>query len=138
MKARLLPAVVATLALQAAHAEVVVVVSKANPVGSLTAEQVAQIYTGASTTMPGGAAVTPLDQGDGPVRDEFLAKVVGKTSAQLRATWSRLIFSGKGSQPRVLGGSAEVRKQVASDPSAIGFIERAALDDSVKAVLVVK
>jgi len=52
--------------------------------------------------------------------------------------WSRLIFSGKGTRPRTPGASADVKKAVAADPAAIGFIERSALDDTVKAVLSVK
>lgn len=122
-----------------AAAEVVVVVNPRNPVASLTAEQVAQIYSGAVTSFPGGGAVVPFDQAEGSApREEFLARVVGKTAAQYNATWSRLIFSGKGTRPKPLASSAEVRKAVSSDATAIGFIERAALDDSVKAVLSVK
>jgi ABC-type phosphate transport system substrate-binding protein len=130
----------AALALAAgARAEVVVIVAKTSPVTALSAEQVAQIYMGASNAFPGGGAATPLDQPEGSaVREEFLAKVLEKNAAQFKAVWSRLIFSGKGTKPRTLAGSAEVKKAVAADPTAIGFVERAALDDAVKAVLSVK
>lgn len=135
-----LPLAVAALALAgAARAEVVVIVAKGNPLPALSAEQVAQIFMGASNAFPGGAAATPLDQPEGSaVRDEFLAKVLDKNAAQFKAVWSRLIFSGKGTKPRTLAGSADVKKAVAADPAAIGFIERSALDDTVKAVLSVK
>jgi ABC-type phosphate transport system substrate-binding protein len=123
----------------ALHAEVVVIVHRNNPVASMTADQVAQIYMGASTTFPGGGAATPVDQPEGnPTRDEFLAKVLEKTPAQFKAVWSRLIFSGKGTRPKALPGSAEVRGAVAADPAAIGFVDRASVDGSVKAVLSVK
>ena len=133
-------ATVAVLALSGAlHAEVVVIVHRSNPVGTMTADQVAQIYMGASTTFPGGGAAVPIDQPEGStVRDEFLAKVLEKTGAQFKAVWSRLIFSGKGTRPKTLGSSADVKKAVGSDPGAIGFIERSALDDSVRPVLGVK
>jgi len=122
-----------------AHAEVAVVVSPRSSVTALTADQVAQIYTGAGVTFPGGGAAAPLDQAEGsPVRDEFLAKVLDKSPAQFKAVWARLIFSGKGTRPRVLAGSADVKKAVAADPAAIGFIERSAVDDTVKVVLSVK
>jgi ABC-type phosphate transport system substrate-binding protein len=137
---RSMQVVLAALALcAAARAEVVVIVSKANPAPALSAEQVAQIYMGASNAFPGGGAATPLDQPEGSaVREEFLAKVLERNAAQFKAVWSRLIFSGKGTRPRTPGGSADVKKAVAADPSAIGFIERAALDDTVKPVLSVK
>ena len=133
-------ATLAVLALSGAlHAEVVVIVHRSNPVGTMTADQVAQIYMGASTTFPGGGAAVPIDQPEGSaVRDEFLAKVLEKTGAQFKAVWSRLIFSGKGTRPKTLGSSADVKKAVGSDPTAIGFIERSALDDSVRPVLGVK
>ena len=133
-------AAIAMLALSGAlHAEVVVIVHRSNAVASMTADQVAQIYMGASTTFPGGGAAAPIDQPEGsPVRDEFLAKVLEKNSAQFKAVWSRLIFSGKGTRPKTLAGSADVKKAVGSDPGAIGFIERSALDDSVRPVLGVK
>ena len=140
MKLHRLPAAIALLALSGAlHAEVVVIVHRSNAVASMTADQVAQIYMGASTTFPGGGAAAPLDQPEGSaVRDEFLAKVLDKNGAQFKAVWSRLIFSGKGTRPKTLGSSAEVKKAVAADPAAIGFIERSAVDDSVRAVLGVK
>jgi ABC-type phosphate transport system substrate-binding protein len=130
----------AALALAAgARAEVVVIVAKTSPVTALSAEQVAQIYMGASNAFPGGGGATPLDQPEGSaLRDEFLAKVLERNAAQFKAVWSRLIFSGKGTKPRTLAGSADVKKAVAADPTAIGFVERSALDDTVKAVLSVK
>lgn len=138
---RTLQLALAALALAAsARAEVVVVVvHPRNPVATLTAKQVAQIYTGAATTFPDGAAAAPIDQVEAsPAREEFFAKVLEKTNAQYKAIWSRLIFSGKAAGPKTAGSSAEVKKMVAADPSAIGFVERSALDDSVKAVLSAK
>lgn len=137
---RALLAALAALALAApAQADLLVVVHPRNPVGELTAEQVAQIYMGASNAFPGGGAAVPLDQAEGSaVRQEFLARVLDKSAAQFKAVWSRLIFSGKGTRPRVLADSAEVKKAVAAEPSAIGFIDPAAVDASVKAVLTVR
>ncbi len=47
------------------------------------------------------------------------------------------MFSGKATPPKELGSSAEVKKFVAANPDAIGYIEKSALDGSVKAVLTV-
>jgi ABC-type phosphate transport system substrate-binding protein len=137
---RALLAALAALALAApAQADLLVVVHPRNPVGELTAEQVAQIYMGASNAFPGGGAAVPLDQAEGSaVRQEFLARVLDKSAAQFKAVWSRLIFSGKGTRPRVLADSGEVKKAVAAEPAAIGFIDAAAVDASVKVVLTVR
>jgi ABC-type phosphate transport system substrate-binding protein len=119
-----------------AHAELVVIVNPKNPAANLTAEQVAQVFLGRSNTFPSGAAATPVDQKEGAtVRDEFYTKVVDKNPGQVKAYWAKLMFSGKGQPPRELASSAEVKRAVAADASAIGYIEKSAVDSTVKGVL---
>ncbi|HME39715.1 MAG TPA: hypothetical protein VKG63_12245 [Steroidobacteraceae bacterium] len=116
--------------------EIAVIVNPKNATASVTADQVEQIFLGKTTSLPGGGNATPVDQADGsPIRDDFYQKATGKSSAQVKAIWSRLIFSGKSTPPKPLGSSADVKKQVASDPSGIGYIEKSAADASVKVVL---
>ena len=55
--------------------------------------------------------------------------------AQVKATWSRIVFSGKGQAPKQLDDSAAVKKAVAADPKGVGYIEKSAVDATVKAVL---
>ena len=118
------------------RAELVVIVSAKSPVTSLTREQVAQLFLGRATSFPGGGAVTPLDQKEGAaVRDEFYTKVVDKNAGQVKAYWAKQMFSGNGSPPRELGSSAEVKRAVAADPTAIGYVEKGVLDGTVKGVL---
>jgi len=45
------------------------------------------------------------------------------------------VFTGKGQPPIMLPNAAEVKKAVATDPKAIGYIEKSAVDASVKVVL---
>jgi ABC-type phosphate transport system substrate-binding protein len=119
-----------------AHAELVVIVNPKNPAANLTADQVAQVFLGRSNSFPAGGAATPVDQKEGAaVRDEFYTKVVDKSSGQVKAFWAKQMFSGKGQPPRELATSAEVKRAVAADPSAIGYIEKSAVDSTVKGVL---
>ena len=69
-----------------------------------------------------------------PAHDLFYTKVTGKNSAQVKAAWSRLVFSGKATPPKELATAADVKKFVASNPDAIGYIEKSAVDASVKVV----
>ncbi len=118
-----------------ASAEFVVVVSAKSPVGGLTAEQVGEIFLGKVSNFPGGGAATPIDQAEGsPLRDEVYNKVTGKSAAQMKAYWSKIIFTGKGQPPKEVADSAAVKKLLAESPSAIGYIDKGALDGSVKAV----
>ncbi|HEY1148370.1 MAG TPA: phosphate ABC transporter substrate-binding protein [Pseudoduganella sp.] len=122
----------------AAAAELVVIVSARSPVTSLRAEQVADIFLAEAATFPDGREASALDLRVGsPLRDEFYAKVAKRSPALMKAYWTKMIFTGRGQPPRELPGSLEVRKLVAENPGMIGYIERSALDASVRAVLVV-
>ena len=57
------------------------------------------------------------------VREQFYSKVAGKQAAQVKAAWSRLVFSGKATPPKELGSSADVKKFVAANPDAIGYLQ---------------
>jgi ABC-type phosphate transport system substrate-binding protein len=120
-----------------APAEVAVVVSSKSSAGNLTAAQVSDIFLGKSSAFPGGGAAVPIDQSEGsPVRDEFYTKVTGKSAAQVKAYWSKIIFSGKGKPPKDVPDSAAVKKQLADNPNAIGYIDKGSVDGTVKTVLV--
>jgi len=45
------------------------------------------------------------------------------------------VFTGKATAPKEYANSAEVKKAVAADPKAIGYIDKAAVDDTVKVIL---
>jgi len=116
-------------------AQVAVVVNPKSPLASMTADQVSGIFLGKSNTLPSGGTAVPTDLPDSmPARELFYTKVTGKSTAQVKAAWSRLVFSGKATPPKELGSSAEVKKFVASNPDAIGYIEKSAVDSSVKVV----
>ena len=119
-----------------ANAEVVVIVNPKNPAASLTAEQVAALYLGNATTFPAGGPVALADQPEAAsIRGTFYQKAVGRSSAQVRATWARIMFTGKGTPPKELKSDADVKAFVAADPKAIGYVDSSAVDSSVKAVL---
>ena len=118
----------------AAVAEIAVIVNPANP-DTITKDDIAKIYMAKTKTFPGGKNATPIDRTEGsPVRVDFVSKVIEKDEAQLKSYWSRLIFTGKGVPPKVVDSDADVKSQVAQDPSAIGFIDASAVDGSVKVV----
>ena len=111
-------------------AEVVVVVNPKAAESALTKDQVAQFFLGKSTSM------TPIDQPDSaPVRAEFYKKVADKDAAQAKALWSKLVFTGKATMPKEVADSAGVKAAVAANPKAIGYIDKSAVDASVKVVL---
>lgn len=112
-----------------AFAEVVVVVNPKAADSTMTKDQVAQFFLGKSSSM------TPVDQPDSaPIRAEFYKKVTDKDASQVKSLWSKLVFTGKATMPKEVGDSAAVKKAVAADPKAIGYIDKGAVDGSVKVV----
>jgi len=134
----LLPLLLACAA-PALAGELAVIVSARSPVTALRADQVAAIFLGQSARFPDGVEAVPLDQRLGaPLRDEFYLRVTNKTPPLLKAWWSKMVFTGRGQPPAEAADSAAVRRRVADNPDMIGYVDRAALDASVRAVLVVQ
>jgi ABC-type phosphate transport system substrate-binding protein len=119
-----------------AKTEVVVVVSAKSSVNSLTAEQTTRIFLGKVVTFPNGQTAMPIDLPEGSaIRDEFYSKVARKNSSQLTAYWAKVIFTGDGRPPKLLPDSIAVRKAITTNPNAIGYIEKSAVNRSVRIVL---
>lgn len=121
--------VAAFAAVPPVFAEVVVVVNAAAAQASMTKEEIAQVFLGKSNSM------TPVDQPESaPVRAEFYKKVTDKDLSQAKSVWSKLVFTGKATLPKEVPDSAAVKKAVAANPKAIGYIEKSAVDATVKVV----
>ena len=134
---RVLAALALCVATANASAELVVVVSSRSQVESIDADQVAAIFLGHASRLKDGTQVVAIDQQLGaPQRDSFYRTLTGKSPALLKAHWSKMVFTGRGQPPREANGDAGVRRLVAENPALIGYIERDALDASVRAVLV--
>jgi len=113
-----------------AFAETVVIVNPANPATRMFSEQAAQFFLGKS------AMFTPIDQAEGShIRNDFYQKIADKDAAQVKAIWSKLVFTGKATAPKEMKSNADVKKAVAADPKAIGYIDKSAVDDTVKVIL---
>lgn len=120
----------AFLSATAASTEIVVVVNPKNPASRMFSDQASQFFLGKSNMF------VPLDQAEkSPIRAEFYQKLSGKDISQVKAAWAKIIFTGKGVMPAELHSTAEVKKAIAADLNAIGYIEKSAVDDSVKVIL---
>ncbi len=114
-----------------AAAETVVIVSPKNPASRMFSEQAAQFFLGKSSQF------TPIDQAEGSaIRTDFYKKVSNMDASQVKAGWLKLVFTGKAtSEPKEYKSNADVKKAVADDPKAIGYIDKSAVDDTVKVIL---
>jgi ABC-type phosphate transport system substrate-binding protein len=114
-------------------ADVVAVVSAKSPITALSMSQVADLFSGRANRFPNGLQAFPVDQAEGSaIRDEFYNKVVGKTPAQVKSYWSKIIFTGRGQPPPTVSDNIEMKKRIRDNPAAIGYIDRTMVDDSVR------
>ena len=118
------------------EAKLVVIVSAKSSVSTLSEAQVADLYLGRTSRLPSGQPVIPIDLAEDAVnRATFYQIVCGKSPAQLRAYWSKLVFTGSGQPPREVADIDAMKKRVASSTNVIGYIDSSQLDPTVKAVL---
>ncbi len=119
-----------------AVADVVAVVSPQSPVSTLSKNQIVDIFLGKANRFPDGSQAVPIDQDeDSSARETFYLKFADKSPAQIKAYWSKIIFTGRGQPPREVPNGVEVKKFIAKHPDAIGYIERKLVDDRVKVIL---
>ena len=116
-----------------ARADVVAVVSSKSAITALSIDQVADIFLGRLSHFPNGALAVPIDLNDGSLeRDRFYAKVARKTPAQIKSYWSKIIFTGRGQPPKTVPSDADMKKYIAANVAAIGYIEESMVDASVR------
>lgn len=117
-------------------ADVVAVVSVDSHVTTLTKNQLTDIFLGKAIRFPDGTIAVPIDLAEGSsARDEFYQKIAGKSAAQLKAYWSKIIFTGRGQPPPVVANGVELKKRLGKGTAAIGYIDASLVDDSVRVVL---
>jgi ABC-type phosphate transport system substrate-binding protein len=120
-----------------ATAEVVPVVSAKSAITSLSKDQIVNIFLDNRGRFPDGSPALPIDQLEGSTeRNEFYELYANRSAAQIKAHWSKIIFTGRGLPPKEAASSADVIKRIAQNPNAIGYIEKSLVTDSVKVVSV--
>ncbi len=131
--------VVLILTAYSTQAEIVVVMSAKSNVNNLSKDNVSAIFLGKTSTLPDGNQAVPIEQVDGQeAYKEFHSIVTEKSDSQLNAYWAKMVFSGKGNPPREVANSAEVLKLIADNPSMIGYLEKSAVNRTVKVVFAPK
>jgi hypothetical protein len=118
----------AVLAVAPARAEIAVIVA-ANSSLAPQLTQVCQAFLG-KVKSP-----TPISFNEkSALRDEFFNKACKKDPVQVKAMWGKLIFTGTGTPPAEVDSSAAMKKAVAADPNAVGYIDKKDADASVKVI----
>jgi len=119
-------------------ADIAVIVNKGNS-NAVGRSDIEKIYKGEMTMWAEGGSIVAMDLPEAAEdRAVFSTRVLGKSVSVVKALWAVKLFSGKATPPKVANSDTEVRNFVAGNRNAIGYINASALDDGVKAVLIVK
>lgn len=118
---------------QAAVADIAVIVNAQNG-ATVDENTIKKLFLGKAKSFADGSSATPVNQDATALFDEFNDKVIGKSSSQLNAHWSKLVFTGKGTPPKKLANDQAVLEFVSSNANAIGYVDAAAVNSKVKVV----
>ncbi len=117
-----------------AFSGVAVIVHPSNA-SALTEAEISRIFLGKMKSFPGGGQAIPVNQSEGAgARGSFEDNVLKKSSSQIKAYWSKLVFTGKGTPPREVGNDADVVSLVKSNPNIIGYVDESAITGDVKVI----
>ena len=101
----------------------------------LSIEEVAQIYLRRKRFWDDGTVIVPLNlPAQAPLRARFSELVLNQTEMRLAEYWNRRYFDGI-LPPATLASTEAVRRYVASDANAIGYVPISEVDGSVRVVL---
>lgn len=110
----------------AAEAQNGVVVSQSE----IEQARISRIYMGQSREL------IAVNQAEGSaVRQAFEAEVIGRSSEQIKAHWSRLVFTGRAAELRQVDSDEAVLEFVRSNPGTIGYIEDASKAEGLTILL---
>jgi len=114
-------------------AEIVVVVHPDNT-NTMSKNDVKRIFLGKTKYYPDGSQAMPIIQSAGNTSNDFNVNVLKKSDSQLKAYWSKLIFTGKGTKPDSALDDAAVIELVSKNPNIIGYIDSSSVGPGVKVI----
>ncbi|PKI16375.1 phosphate ABC transporter substrate-binding protein [Colwellia sp. 12G3] len=116
------------------YADVSIVVNTANG-GAISDTEISRLFLGKLKKFSDGESAIPINSKAGTAaRVVFEEKVLNKSSSQIKAYWSKRVFSGKGNPPTEVDNDAAVLSFVAENTGAIGYVDAASVDGTVKVV----
>jgi len=115
--------------------ELVLIVNPASGVERITRQEAINIFMGRYRKLPSGIVAFPIDIGSASSeRRRFCRLLLQKEIADVDAYWARLVFSGQTSPPMQVPDEATAVQLVASNRSAIAYVDRALVDARVRVV----
>lgn len=115
-------------------AKSVVVVNSEN-LSKVTSSDIKKLFLARKGSFDNGdpAKLATLDS-ENEIRKEFNSLVLNKSESQYTGYWAKMRFTGRATPPLELESSMAVREFVAKHKGAIGVMDKADVDDTVRVV----
>ena len=116
-------------------ADVRVIANPSVKADSISARELKSLYLEEKSSI-NGTRVEPVIEKRGPGHEAFLRDYLGQTDDELQKYYQTLVFTGRGSMPKMVGSDAEVVAYVAKTRGAIGYVGTGASVEGVRTLAI--
>jgi TonB family protein len=117
-------------------AQVKVIANASVKPDGLSALELKRVFLEQINALADGTHVEPVLQDSGSAHASFRKDYLEVSEDDLQAYYRTLVFTGRGSMPKVLGSDADVVAYVARTRGAIGYVSSASSAEGVKTLMV--
>jgi TonB family protein len=103
---------------------------------TISVAELKRVFLEERIALPDGTRVEPVLQKEGAVHEAFRQQYLGMTEDDLRIYYRTLLFTGRGSMPKILESDAEVEAYVARTRGAIGYVSASAIGQGVNTLVI--
>jgi ABC-type phosphate transport system substrate-binding protein len=117
--------------------EIDVVVNKDNPTSALDVGEAKKIFMGDKSTWSNGKRITILMLAPGqPERSVVLRDIFKMSEADYGKYFMQAAFQGKvAAPPKDIASASDMKRALAGNVGAVGYVKKSDVDDTVKVVL---
>ena len=98
----------------------------------LSPDELRDVLLATRTSLDDGDHVKPVLLKSGGVQDDFVWRVTGKSAIALENYYRSLVFTGKGTMPKMLASDAAMVAYVRVTKGAIGYVRASSATQGVK------
>ena len=134
---------------QNSHARIAIIVNKDSPINSATEQEIAALFLAKTNRLKtfsfktidlmgvNEGADSNKENNVNGIRNRFYKIISNKSPMQMKAYWSRLIFTGKGVPPVAVLTIEEVIDIILDEPNYIGYVDESQVNDKIKVLITV-
>lgn len=113
-----------------------VVANQSVRANAISADELKSVFLEEKNSLHDGTRVEPVLAKGGAAHEAFVKDYLGKSDSVLQTYYRSLVFSGRGSMPKILHSDEEVMAYVARTRGAIGYVDPTTPLNGVKALAV--